>query len=153
MAHSNKVSFEATESPPLSSPRPPRPARADGSVIQHHPKVVSFRRASSPMSIINDQSPLLRPRISTDFDPLLKVTSPIGSDEEGWEAEVDNEDSKSTLFLFLLTLGGLGLQIAWSVETSNGSVSLSPYVMQHGLCAPALSTWRRSYTIILPSQC
>jgi solute carrier family 45 protein 1/2/4 len=130
MAPSNTVSFAPAESPPLRSPRPPRPARADGSVVSH-PKVVSFRRASSPMSIINDQSPLLRPRVSTDFDPLLKITSPIGSDEEGWEAEVESEDSKSTLFLFLLTLGGLGLQIAWSVETSNGSVSLSLYVMQH----------------------
>lgn len=98
----------------------------DGTVAAH-PKVVSFRRSSSPPveEVINEQSPLIRPRTSNEIDPLLKVVSPACSDD--WQG--DEEETKSSFFLFLLTLGGLGLQIGWSVETSNGSVSLFP---RHG---------------------
>lgn len=116
--------------PPLTSPRPstspqlspPRPANVDGAMASH-PKVVSFRRSSSPPleEVINEQSPLIRPRTSQEADSLLKVVSPVGSDD--WEGDPDDE-TKSSFFLFLLTICGLGLQIGWSVETSNGSVSL-----------------------------
>ena len=92
-----------------------------------HPKVVSFRRSSEPSrdhyaEIINEQSPLIRPRTSNevDVDELYKVVSPIESDD--WQGDAD-EETKSSWYLFLLTLGGLGLQIGWSVETSYGSVS------------------------------
>ena len=70
--------------------------------------------------VINETSPLMRPRSSADFDGLDKVISPIDSDD--WQGD-DADETKSSFFLFLLTLGGLGLQIGWSVETSNGSVS------------------------------
>jgi solute carrier family 45 protein 1/2/4 len=96
-----------------------------------HPKVVKFRRDSStnaPLNeYINEHSPLVRPRASTEVDPLLKVVSPIESEEEeDWLGDPDADaESKSSWYLFLLTLGGLGLQIGWSVETSNGSVSPS----------------------------
>jgi solute carrier family 45, member 1/2/4 len=97
----------------------------DGTVASH-PKVVSFRRSMEPgrgsMEPVSEQSPLLLPRTSMNETehPLLRVISPIGSDD--WDADADVE-TKSTWYLFLLTLGGLGLQIGWSVETSNGSVS------------------------------
>lgn len=84
------------------------------------------------MEYINEHSPLVGPRPSTEVDPLLKVVSPIGSDE--WEGDVD-EETKSSWFLFLLTLGGLGLQIGWSVETSNGS----PYLLSLGLSKSMLA--------------
>jgi solute carrier family 45 protein 1/2/4 len=44
-------------------------------------------------------------------------------DDDDWQGEQQTEETKSSWFLFLLTFGGLGLQIGWSVETSNGSVS------------------------------
>lgn len=72
--------------------------------------------------IINETSPLMRPRSSADFDELNKVISPLDDDDD-WQGNQPDE-TKSSFFLFLLTLGGLGLQIGWSVETSNGSVSL-----------------------------
>jgi len=110
----------STSGPSQSSPRhPPEPSGG----VAVHPKVVSFRRSSldPPMEqIINEQSPLIRPRTSEEVDSLYKVVSPVESDD--WQGD-DEEETKSSFFLFLLTLGGLGLQIGWSVETSNGSVS------------------------------
>lgn len=61
--------------------------------------------------------------MSSEVDPLLKeVLSPLDSDDD-WMGEQQVEETKSSWFLFLLTFGGLGLSIGWSVETSNGSVS------------------------------
>jgi len=66
---------------------------------------------------------------------FAKSTSPLDSEEdEDYFMEDEEEETRSSFFMFLLTLGGLGLQIGWSVETSNGSVSV-PVVAQ----APALS--------------
>lgn len=96
-------------------------------VPAQHPKVVSFRRNSSPShpyaEVISEQSPLIGPRRSSEVDGVYKVVSPLGSDD--WQGDAD-EETKSSWYLFLLTLGGLGLQIGWSVETSNGSVSGGP---------------------------
>lgn len=122
--------------PPYASPRPStsipqsslrQPPSSDVPVAAH-PKVVSFRRSSdAPIEeYISEQSPLIRPRSSHEDNSLLKVVSPVGSDE--WEGDVVDEETKSSFFLFLLTLGGLGLQIGWSVETSNGSVSLVAFL-------------------------
>jgi solute carrier family 45 protein 1/2/4 len=63
----------------------------------------------------------MRPRSSDEVDELYKVVSPIESDD--WQGDAD-ENTKSSWYLILLTLSGLGLQIGWSVETSNGSVSV-----------------------------
>ncbi|KAK3202243.1 hypothetical protein GRF29_161g595913 [Pseudopithomyces chartarum] len=108
---------------------PPRPR------LQTDTKNVSFRRNSfdPPMEqIINETSPLMRPRSSAEFDGLDKVISPLDSDD--WQGD-DSDETKSTFFLFLLTLGGLGLQIGWSVETSNGS----PYLLSLGLSKSMLA--------------
>ncbi|KAJ9662964.1 hypothetical protein H2201_005841 [Coniosporium apollinis] len=115
---------------------------ANGGPVAHHPKVVSFRRDSSnhprPSKSIdilrapmNEQSPLLHPRRPSD-ESYLKDVSPL--DDDDWEAE-GHEDTKSSWYLLLLTLGGLGLQIAWSVETSHGS----PYLLSLGLSKSLLA--------------
>lgn len=72
---------------------------------------------------VTEHSPFTQPgKMSREMDPLLKeAMSPIGSDDD-WLGEHQTEETKSSWFLFLLTFGGLGLQIGWSVETSNGSV-------------------------------
>ncbi|KAF2261182.1 hypothetical protein CC78DRAFT_535893 [Lojkania enalia] len=127
----------ASDSPITSSSR--RPPSVDGAVAPHL-KVVSFRRDSDiarhSMEQLNEQSPLLQPRTSgeglEDHPSLLKVVSPIGSDD--WQEDYD-EETRSSWYLFLLTLGGLGLQIGWSVETSNGS----PYLLSLGLSKSMLA--------------
>ena len=105
---------------------PPRPRlHIDDTTGGPTTKNVSFRRSSldPPMEqIINETSPLMRPRSSGDFDELNKVISPLDDDDDDWQGN-QSDETKSSFFLFLLTLGGLGLQIGWSVETSNGSVS------------------------------
>jgi hypothetical protein len=75
------------------------------------------------VEFIHENSPTIIPqRMSSEVDPLLKeAMSP--DDDDDWMAESQVEETKSSWFLFLLTFGGLGLQIGWSVETSNGSVS------------------------------
>ena len=61
--------------------------------------------------------------MSSEVDPLLKEAMSPDSEDDGWMGESQVEETKSSWFLFLLTFCGLGLQIGWSVETSNGSVS------------------------------
>jgi solute carrier family 45 protein 1/2/4 len=61
--------------------------------------------------------------MSSEVDPLLKEAMSPDDDDDDWMGEQQVEETKSSWFLFLLTFGGLGLQIGWSVETSNGSVS------------------------------
>ncbi|KAF2273815.1 uncharacterized protein EI97DRAFT_435736 [Westerdykella ornata] len=101
--------------------------------IPKRPKGVSFRRSSpGPRPSLNEQSPLLIPTRSGEVEGLGKVVSPLGSDE--WNPEADGE-TKSSWYLFLLTLGGLGLQIGWSVETSNGS----PYLLSLGVSKSLLA--------------
>ncbi|CAI6333433.1 unnamed protein product [Periconia digitata] len=98
------------------------------------PKAVSFGgdRLAVQEDIISEHSPLLRPGSSEDGGELVKMISP----EDNWvDDDPVNEETKSTLFLFLLTLGGLGLQIGWSVETSNGS----PYLLSLGLSKSLLA--------------
>lgn len=75
--------------------------------------------------IVSEHSPLMRSRLSEEVDELAKVISPISEDDD-WQGDYEQDETKSSWFLFLLTLGGLGLQIGWSVETSNGSVSPFP---------------------------
>ena len=77
------------------------------------------------VEFIHERSPDIIPaRMSSEVDPLLKeVISPLDDDDDDWQGEHHVEKSKSSWFLFLLTFGGLGLSIGWSVETSNGSVS------------------------------
>jgi solute carrier family 45 protein 1/2/4 len=128
---------------PLDSPRnTPRIDTTSQQRPKPRPKLVSFGRDISGsgdgrpttegrprvdfIEAVQEHSPFIQPsRMSREVDPLLKETmSPL--DDDDWQGEQQTEETKSSLFLFLLTVCGLGLQIGWSVETSNGSVSASP---------------------------
>ena len=82
---------------------------------------------------ITEDSPLLSPTRPEDAETLLahedipenELTCNDGADEE----------SKSTWYLFLLTLSIGGLQIAWAVEISNGS----PYLLSLGMSKSLLA--------------
>ncbi|KAK4543151.1 hypothetical protein LTR36_005929 [Oleoguttula mirabilis] len=87
---------------------------------------------------LHEASPLLGPRMSADIGhlpPLQHVLSP-GSDVSEWNPDEEmGQETKSTWYLFLLTLGIGGLQIAWSVELSNGS----PYLLGLGISKSMLA--------------
>jgi len=69
----------------------------------------------------NEHSPLLSP--SSDEDGTF-LRGPAAA-----EADDEHQASKSVWWLILLTIGIGGLQIAWSVEMSNGS----PYLLSLGI--------------------
>jgi solute carrier family 45, member 1/2/4 len=82
---------------------------------------------------MNEQSPLLSPTRPSE-DGHSKPASPL--DTEPWEASFGKrEETRSTGYLVLLTLSSLGLQIAWSVETSH----FSPYLLSLGLSKSLLA--------------
>jgi len=71
---------------------------------------------------LNEQSPLLSPvSASGEDDGFISGPAIDGSD--------DNQAPKSVWYLILMTISIGGLQIAWSVEMSNGS----PYLLSLGL--------------------
>lgn len=100
------------------------------------------RRASKSLDLIkredgvNEHSPLLAPRRSQDvgdLPPLSTITSP---EDEDWHEERDHmQETKSSWYLFLMTFCLGGLQIAWSVELSNGS----PYLLGLGISKSLLA--------------
>ncbi|EME42905.1 hypothetical protein DOTSEDRAFT_72368 [Dothistroma septosporum NZE10] len=88
----------------------------------------------------NESSPLLLPRKSEEVEalpPLAEVFSPDeSSGESSWDVDMGTkEESKSTGYMMLLTISFLGLQIAWSVEMSNGS----PYLLSLGVSKSMLA--------------
>ena len=100
-----------SSSPPLHPPshNSEHPLDADGAGVATHPKIVSFRSSSShnrgSIDVMNEQSPLLRPRSSDEEDSGLKVVSPLS--DEDWQGGND-EETRSSWYLLLLTLSGLG---------------------------------------------
>ncbi|KAI9676301.1 MAG: hypothetical protein M1822_008335 [Bathelium mastoideum] len=81
-------------------------------------------------------SPLLSPQREGEGARLASVVSPLT--EENWEEGPQGgtgEESKSNWYLFLLTITVGGLQIAWSVELSNGS----PFLLGLGLSKSLLA--------------
>ncbi len=80
--------------------------------------------SSSRLSLesVNENSPLVSPSRKTFDDDVgddaADDTSPL-TGELDWEETTT--ESKSSWYLFLLTLSIGGLQIVWSVELSNGS--------------------------------
>ncbi|KAK4236816.1 major facilitator superfamily domain-containing protein [Achaetomium macrosporum] len=72
---------------------------------------------------LDEQSPLLSPSSGSGEDDGLMDDQPVaGSGDE-------HQTTKSIWYLILLTISIGGLQIAWSVEMSNGS----PYLLSLGL--------------------
>ncbi|KAK5167542.1 uncharacterized protein LTR77_007241 [Saxophila tyrrhenica] len=144
---------------PTAPAEKPRPARAQvkfGREPAYHddnprPSFQSYngdvRRASKSIDLVkevdgvNEASPLLRPRMSKDMSalpPLESITSP-SDDDDDWIAdaphEYEQQESKSSWYLFLLTFCMMGLQIAWAVELSNGS----PYLLSLGISKSLLA--------------
>ena len=75
-----------------------------------------------------EQLPLLSPPSSDDDTPT--ESPPLLERGRSFREEPDDsQESKSIWYLILLTIGVGGLQIAWSVELSNGS----PYLLSLGL--------------------
>lgn len=113
-----------------SVPQPPPIDTRVSNSGRPRPKFVSFGRESElggppNREFINESSPLINSDRARETDRLLKepITPNLGQEDDDYFPEF--EETKSSFFLFLLTLGGLGLQIGWSVETSNGSVCIS----------------------------
>ncbi len=71
---------------------------------------------------LNEHSPLLSPSSGEGEDDGLMEGPATGSPDE-------HQMTKSIWYLILLTIGIGGLQIAWSVEMSNGS----PYLLSLGI--------------------
>ncbi|SMQ53506.1 unnamed protein product [Zymoseptoria tritici ST99CH_3D7] len=127
------------------------PKGSSDSAIQHTTnKVKSGRdprleRASSHEiregdGVNDEQSPLLPARTSDDVGAvphLQGVMSPgSSSGEDGWNVDTGKrEASKSSWYLLFLTISFAGLQIAWSVELSNGS----PYLLSLGISKSLLA--------------
>jgi len=78
------------------------------------------RRSSDADAADSEQSPLLSPASNED-DGFISGDGPDGPD--------DFQATKSVWWLMLLTVSIGGLQIAWSVEMSNGS----PYLLSLGI--------------------
>ena len=78
----------------------------------------------------NEDSALLSPTFPQNLDSL----DPLGP-ESRLDIHDGAEGSKSVFYLFILTLAIGGLQIAWSVETSNGS----PFLLSLGMSKSLLA--------------
>jgi solute carrier family 45 protein 1/2/4 len=70
----------------------------------------------------DETSPLIAPRRESQESALTISSMPSPEDSDPWN-NITTEETKSQWYLILLTLSIGGLQIAWSVELSNGSVS------------------------------
>lgn len=77
---------------------------------------------------LSEQSPLLSPSSGSGEDDGLIDGRPPGATSQPGGSD-DHQQSKSIWYLILLTIGIGGLQIAWSVEMSNGS----PYLLSLGI--------------------
>lgn len=72
---------------------------------------------------VNEQSPLLSPASGSGEDDVFIAAETLNG------AADEHQATKSVWYLILLTISIGGLQIAWSVEMSNGS----PYLLSLGL--------------------
>ena len=87
----------------------------------------------SPVSSLNEQSPLISPQLRAERTEDHNVEGSHLS--ESLTYEVTGVESKSSWYLFLLVLSLGGLQIVWSVELSNGS----PYLLSLGMSKSLLA--------------
>lgn len=82
---------------------------------------------------LNEQSPLISPQVSAEASEDLDVEDNRLSQSFNYDETA--VESKSSWYLFLLTLSIGGLQIVWSVELSNGS----PYLLSLGMSKSLLA--------------
>ncbi|RFU81440.1 general alpha-glucoside permease [Trichoderma arundinaceum] len=108
--------------PPISRPQQSTPSASTLSTPDAStPRNRSVDEPQEHEPVNNEHSPLLPP---TDYD-----TFGPGSGGQNNGHIDDSQTTKSLWYLTLLTIGIGGLQIAWSVELSNGS----PYLLSLGL--------------------
>ncbi|KAL4788028.1 hypothetical protein BJX76DRAFT_353580 [Aspergillus varians] len=88
-----------------------------------------------PDRAANETSPLVGPRTSDDAD-VDSVTSVVDSGRIRRSEDAHHTpETKSSWYLFLLTLSIGGLQVVWSVELSSGS----PYLLSLGMSKALLA--------------
>ncbi|TLS23002.1 uncharacterized protein PpBr36_06027 [Pyricularia pennisetigena] len=110
---------------PPSSAEPPTASAANAA---RNASIDESRRNGRKDPKQNEQSPLLTPQDDETDAFMARRESAIEDDED--DDEIDPfETTKSVWYLILLTISIGGLQIAWSVELSNGS----PYLLSLGL--------------------
>jgi len=130
MANSDNADTPRRPRPsPISTARPSSSRRDSPS---HKP---SQESTGQNEDYANEQSPLLQPRDGDEDDASLKAVSPIDAASDHLWVSREEQQTKSSWYMFLLTLGGLGLQIGWSVEMSNGS----PYLLSLGMSKAILA--------------
>ncbi|KAK4961126.1 hypothetical protein LTR10_001616 [Elasticomyces elasticus] len=132
------------------SPSPSRPTTANNDHDRPSKSIDLLKREVDGGGYANEASPLLSPsKRHEEVEDLGMlnggstragnggggVLSPDDDDDDDDEWEEEVEESKSTAYLFLLTLALGGLQIAWSVELSNGS----PYLLGLGISKSLLA--------------
>ncbi|TQN65242.1 General alpha-glucoside permease, partial [Colletotrichum shisoi] len=105
---------------PSSQSHSPRRGRPMPSIEQSTQSAQS--NPKQERGVASERSPLLFPTSDDEDDDLADGNSFLGDQE-------DTQQTKSVWYLILLTISIGGLQIAWSVELSNGS----PYLLSLGL--------------------
>ncbi|KAB8245144.1 sodium/hydrogen exchanger 3 [Aspergillus flavus] len=106
--------------------------------------------------VADEMSPLVGPDNDNDVDLITaqEMQNDFGAEDPGHSSE-----TKSTWYLFLLTLSIGGLQIVWSVELSNGSPFLLSLGMSKALLAfvwiagPLTGTLVQPYIGICSDNC
>ncbi|EEY20748.1 general alpha-glucoside permease [Verticillium alfalfae VaMs.102] len=116
----NELSSRGRPTPAVNQSEPPSQANSNltPTLTGSTPRNGSFDQTRDPMA--SERSPLLRP--GPDDDDLGDGNTVLGDND-------DSQQTKSVWYLILLTISIGGLQIAWSVELSNGS----PYLLSLGL--------------------
>ncbi|PNS15449.1 proteinral alpha-glucoside permease [Sphaceloma murrayae] len=138
----------ASDSPvtsPVASPRkrpPPAGLNISFSPSRERPSFsgsLDFKGANKPVDQlrkdVDENSPLIAPARRADDGYISPLFSPGSEDEsEEWE-EGEQQETRSTWYLILLTIAIGGLQICWSVELAYGS----PYLLSLGLSKSLLA--------------
>ncbi|KAH6636442.1 major facilitator superfamily domain-containing protein [Chaetomium tenue] len=117
---SSLVESPDTARPPNEHQAPPNTTKKDSEQESSGSRHVQERSNTEPL---NEQSPLLSPSSGSGEDDGLMDGQPLGGGVD------EHQKTKSIWYLILLTISIGGLQIAWSVEMSNGS----PYLLSLGI--------------------
>lgn len=91
-------------------------------------------RLSRAFESLNERTPLLDTAGKDAASPSQRPTPPM-LDTQNLCQTAAGEETKSTLYIFMLVLGIGGLQLAWAVELSNGS----PYLLSLGISKAVLA--------------
>ncbi|KAE9979015.1 hypothetical protein EG328_001144 [Venturia inaequalis] len=119
---------EQNQSEVIWHPEPSTPPNTKPTSARHS----ISNRPSMENTNPNEQSPLLRSSESQEEPSPFKIGE--DGDDNVWQDD-DEQETKSSWYMLLLTIGSFGLQMGWSVEMSNGS----PYLISLGLSKTVLA--------------